>query len=188
MEKENIFNLPNFITFSRIFFSFIVLYFIFAGFNVVYIILAFVVAMATDAFDGQIARKLKLTTEFGRKFDMVADRILVLSAVLAVLAKFGPQEIVSKIQITQIFLIISREIIAAPFLVMIFIFFGKKIPIPQVRLVGKTTTVMQAIVLPLILLDVAYGTFGISLYFSIATSLIGTISAVYYIKDTKKII
>jgi len=185
--KENIFNVPNFITFSRIIISFVVLYFIFGGFNIFYIILAFVIGMLTDAADGQIARRFKLTTEFGRKFDMVADRFLLLTTVLAILIKFGVQEMITRGQVSQIFLIISREIINLPFLVMIFMFFGKKIPIPQVRFIGKTTTVMQAIALPLILLDITYGTYNISLYFAVATGIIGAISALYYIRDTKNL-
>ncbi len=186
--KENIFNIPNFITFSRIIISFIVLYFIFAGFNVFYIIIAFLIGMATDALDGQIARRFNLKTDFGRKFDMVADRILLVSAVLAVLIKFGLADSVTKLQVSQIFLITSREIIVFPFLIMVFIFYGKKTPIPQVRFVGKAVTVMQALAFPLILLDIFYNTFGISLYFAIAASLLGIISALYYIRDTKNII
>ncbi len=186
--KENIFNIPNFITFSRIIITFVVIYFIFADFNIFYIITAFAAGMITDALDGQIARRLNLTTEFGKKFDMTADRILLISAVTAVLVKFGLAEAATRLQVSQIFLIISREILVFPFLVMVFIFYGKKIPIPKVRLTGKAVTVMQAFAFPLILLDIFYTTYGISLYFAISTAVLGAVSAFYYIKDTKQII
>ncbi len=186
--KENIFNIPNFITFSRIIITFVVVYLIFADFNVFFIITAFIVGMLTDSLDGQIARKFDLKTEFGRKFDMVADRFLFVLAVLAVLIKFGMAESVTRLHISQIFLISSREIAVFPFLVMIFLLYGKKIPIPGVRLAGKAVTVMQAFAFPLILLDIFYNTYGISLYFAVATSVLGLVSAFYYIKDTKNII
>lgn len=188
ISKENIFNIPNSITFSRIIISFVVIYFIFADFKVSYIITAFVLGMITDLADGQIARRFKMTTDFGRKFDMVADRFLFLTAVLAILFKFGLQEQVTKVQISQIFMISAREIVVFPFLVMVFLFYGKKTPIPEVRMIGKSVTVMQAVSFPLILLDVVYGTYGISFYFASATALLALVSAFYYIRDTKKII
>ncbi len=186
--RENIFNIPNFITLFRVVVSIVLFYLIFTGFRVFYIILVFTIGMISDALDGQIARRLNLTTEFGRRFDVIADRILMMTAVFAVLVKFNFQRALTFLQTTQIFLIISREITVFPFLLMIFVFCGKKIPIPKVRFIGKTTTVMQAIAFPLVLLDIEYNIYPFSFYFSLATALIGFVSAIYYIKDTKPLI
>ena len=81
--KENIWNVPNVLTFSRIIITFLTIFFIFAGFNIVYIVIAFVIGMITDCHDGQIARRFHLTTEFGRQFDMIADRVLMIGVALA---------------------------------------------------------------------------------------------------------
>ncbi len=72
--KENIWNLPNFLTFSRIISTFLIAFFIFADFHIFYIIAIFIIAMFTDVLDGFAARKLKLESKFGAKFDMAADR------------------------------------------------------------------------------------------------------------------
>lgn len=186
-DKENIWNLPNFFTLSRIIISFITIYFIFADFHIVYVIVAFIIGMLTDAVDGQIARRFGLVTEFGSKFDMIADRFLMIPVALAAVIKFSIEEIITRGQVSQIFLILSREIITLPFLLMTGIF-GKTISVPQVRFIGKAVTVMQAITFPMILLSIFYKVFGISLYFALATGLIGLVSGFYYIYDTKNLL
>lgn len=183
-EKENIWNVPNFLTLSRIIISFVVIYFIFADFDIIYIVVAFVVGMLTDAADGQIARRFGLTTEFGRKFDIIADRFLLISVIFSVLIKFSIEGVLTGMQIFQMFLIMSREIITFPFIIMALIY-KKGLAIPQVRFIGKATTVMQTITLPMILLSMFYAVFNISLYFAIATGIIGFIAVFYYVSDIK---
>jgi len=68
-KKENIWNLPNLLTLFRIIFAFVAAYFIFAGFDIVYIVVAFIIGMLTDFFDGLVARTFNLKTEFGRHFN-----------------------------------------------------------------------------------------------------------------------
>ncbi len=182
-KKENIWNIPNILTFSRVIITFVVIYFIFAGFSIFHIMIAFFVGMLTDCLDGQIARRYNLTTEFGRKFDMVSDRFLFTGTVFSLVIKFTSLEILSRLQLLQIFLISSREIIASP-AVFITILWGKVIP--GVRSIGKATTVMQAIALPLILLSTRYEVFGFSIYIAILTGIMGVISAFYYIQDLNK--
>mgnify|MGYP003297841932 CR=1 FL=1 len=43
----------------------------------------------TDLFDGKIARKYNLVTDFGKFMDAVADKIMIFGALLALVAKFA---------------------------------------------------------------------------------------------------
>lgn len=105
--------IPNILTISRIFFSFLLLALIIYGYDMLpsyvhhswmnYLItLVFIVASVTDFFDGYIARAYKQTTVFGEIFDPLADKMLLLSAFvgLLVLGHANPW---------AIFLILSRE-------------------------------------------------------------------------------
>ena len=184
-KKEKIWNAANIFTFSRIIIAFLIIYFIFADFHIIYIALAFIIGMLTDFFDGQIARIFNLETEFGRQFDMIADRILMLGVAFSFIIKFGIMEILTKIQLLQIFLILSREIIIFPFFILMTIIFRKGIP--KVRFIGRITTCMQGITFPLIILSIFYRVFEFSLYFAIVTSVVGLVSGFYYIYDVKNL-
>jgi CDP-diacylglycerol--glycerol-3-phosphate 3-phosphatidyltransferase len=87
MEKENIFNIPNALTLIRILITFPLIYLIFTDASILYIALIFIIGMLTDFFDGFIARNFNLKTEFGRKFDMFADRILMIGTAVSFLIK-----------------------------------------------------------------------------------------------------
>ena len=101
-------NLPNKITMSRIFLSiFIIVLLLFPidamgivmpkvfvnetiVVDIKYIIagVLFIVASLTDFLDGYIARKYNLITDFGKKIDAIADKILV-NPILIILAASG---------------------------------------------------------------------------------------------------
>ena len=82
-------NLPNKLTILRI-----ALTFVFMGFLYIHGVMAkafalviFLSASLTDALDGYIAKKRKQITDFGRLMDPIADKILVLAALLAFVEK-----------------------------------------------------------------------------------------------------
>lgn len=78
-------NLPNKLTISRIFLTFIFMYFLFARWSGAkyFAFITFILACWTDYYDGYVARRENKITDFGRLMDPIADKILVLAAFLA---------------------------------------------------------------------------------------------------------
>ena len=77
-------NLPNKLTMLRIILTPIFLAVLYWGFpGADYVALAiFIIASLTDMLDGKIARKYNLVTDFGKFADPLADKILVVAAML----------------------------------------------------------------------------------------------------------
>jgi len=184
-EKENIFNIPNALTLLRVILAFVAVYFIFADFHIIFVVVAFSVAMITDFFDGWTARKFNAQTEFGRQFDVVADRVVIGGVPIVFLVKYSLLGVLGGGYVLQILFMFIREIITIP-IGIITMFLG--IPIPQVRFIGKLVTLMESIVFPMVLLGAFYNFFSFSIYLAIATGFAGVIASIYYIYDIRKLI
>ena len=80
-------NLPNKLTISRMCMIpvFIALFYIRFPYHYFVALAVFAVACLTDLFDGKIARKYNLVTNLGKFLDPIADKVLVLSALVIVL-------------------------------------------------------------------------------------------------------
>ena len=78
-------NLPNQLTLSRIVLSFVlILFLLLPGLTAKLVALGiFILASLTDLWDGWLARRWNLVTDFGILMDPIADKVLVLSAFLA---------------------------------------------------------------------------------------------------------
>ena len=180
MKKENIYNIPNFLTALRIVMTFVIIYMIFLGTKLSTIAILFILAMITDCLDGQIARGFNLKTKFGAKFDMIADRLLMIGTVLALIIYSIFSNHVYSLQIKEIFMIISREIISFPvFLIALLL---KKKFIAKARIIGKSVTVLQALAFPSILFN-----FNFSVYLSAITMIVGFFSGLAYLYDVIRI-
>lgn len=86
---KGVMNLPNKLTISRMVMIpvFIALFYIpFTGHYFV-ALAVFAIACLTDLFDGKIARKYNLVTNLGKFLDPIADKVLVLSALVVMLTK-----------------------------------------------------------------------------------------------------
>lgn len=79
-------NLPNKLTIFRVilipFFVFFLMTPYFEGYGNYIALVIFVIASLTDLFDGKIARKYNLITDFGKFMDPLADKLLVCSALI----------------------------------------------------------------------------------------------------------
>jgi CDP-diacylglycerol--glycerol-3-phosphate 3-phosphatidyltransferase len=76
LKKSVIFNIPNQITFSRLFLAIVFFVFLtYRCFNVAFVI--FLVAAVTDWLDGYLARKWELSTDLGRLVDPFVDKVII---------------------------------------------------------------------------------------------------------------
>jgi len=100
-------NIANKLTVSRIVLTFLFMFFLlyFHGFWAKILSLAiFIFAALSDFFDGRIAQKKNMVTDFGRLMDPIADKILVLAAFVA----FIQMQLVNGL---MVMIIIFREIL-----------------------------------------------------------------------------
>jgi CDP-diacylglycerol--glycerol-3-phosphate 3-phosphatidyltransferase/cardiolipin synthase len=96
----------------------------------------FIIASFTDMFDGKIARKYNLITDLGKFLDSLADKILVISIMLAFIG-------LGRISAWAVMIIILREF-AVSGLRMIAAAKGEVI---AAKMIGKVKTVIQMIAL-----------------------------------------
>lgn len=107
------YNLPNLLTISRI----VVIPVIFLSLYInsfwwtMFIAVLFVAAAVTDYFDGYLARSRNETSAFGRLLDPIADKLLVASALVVILAK--PNMVWSTLTYIPAFIILCREILVS---------------------------------------------------------------------------
>lgn len=134
-------NLPNQLTLGRVVAVpfFIVIYLM--GYETIAAIL-FILASATDALDGYLARRDNLVTNFGKIMDPLADKVLVVSA-LVLLVESG------QVAGWMLIVILAREFAVAG-LRTVAAADGKVI---AAGTTGKIKTVLQMLAVPLLLLD-----------------------------------
>lgn len=107
------YNIPNILTISRIavipliFISIYVSTFAWAMFAAI----LFVAASITDYFDGYLARAWNETSAFGRLLDPIADKLLVATALVVILAK--PDMYNWSLTVLPVFVILCREILVS---------------------------------------------------------------------------
>ena len=154
--------------------------------------LIFIVASITDTLDGKIARKRNLITTFGKFLDPLADKILVLAAMMILVEKNLLPAIIPIIVIAREFMVSGYRLVAAQKQgeVIAASFWGKL----------KTTTQMIAIVLAFININNTniFGNFingnlsGVELVINILTTVfmvVSTIATIFsgwdYLKNSK---
>ena len=107
------YNLPNLLTFSRIVVIpviFLSLYFQGTLWSLFTAVL-FIIASITDYFDGYLARARGETSALGRLMDPIADKLLVASALVVLLAK--PDMVCTRLSFIPIIVILCRELLVS---------------------------------------------------------------------------
>jgi len=131
-------HIPNVLTLIRLFMVPFFLYFSFflnSSTATLWAAIIFILASITDYFDGMLARKFNAVTNFGKIMDPLADKILVITALLALSLK---AELLKDI---LVWIILTRELLVSIFRE---IFARKKIFIAA-NIWGKIKTFMQMI-------------------------------------------
>ncbi len=103
----------------------------------------FIIASLTDKLDGTIARKKNLVTNFGKFLDPIADKILVISA-LVMLVEFG------KLPAWIPIIVIVREFLVSGYRLIAVESNGKVI---AANIWGKLKTVTQMVAIILMFID-----------------------------------
>src|SRR5574344_1252881 len=105
------YNLPNLLTISRIVVIPVIFLSIYIHSSIwsMFAAVLFIVAAITDYFDGYLARLNKQTSVFGRLLDPIADKLLVASALIVILAT----DKVHPFNCIPVIVILCREILVS---------------------------------------------------------------------------
>ena len=135
----------------------------------------FVAASVTDWFDGHLARKYNLITNFGKFMDPLADKLLVCSAMICMIE-------VDKLPAWVVIIIIGREFIISGFRLIA----AENGIVIAANYWGKFKTVSQMIMIILLLIDLG-GAFDILeqifIWLSVALTIISLITYIWQNKS-----
>lgn len=107
------YSLPNLLTISRIVVIPVIFMMVYIQSSVWQLLAAvlFIIASITDYLDGYLARARNETSAFGRLLDPIADKLLVASALVVILAV--PGMVVCKLSYIPVIVILCREILVS---------------------------------------------------------------------------
>lgn len=163
------FNIPNKITLIRAGLVPLFAFVLFADIPYKNILAAFIFAMLSisDFLDGYFARKKKQVTEFGKLIDPIADKLLISTALIFLVAQ-GYEGI----SLWMAIVIIMREVIMTAIRIYLI---PSKIAVPASNF-GKAKTLVQSIAIVFVLLRLPF-----SWHLMIAAVLLTVISGIEYL-------
>lgn len=103
-------------------------------------IAVFILASLTDILDGRLARRMNMVTDFGKLIDPIADKLIVMVAMVALCSQGRVHPAIVMITLAREFIVSGVRIVAA----------AKGTVIAADR-AGKLKTVAQMIALPMII-------------------------------------
>ena len=156
--QSKVFNVPNTLSLIRVFLAPLVLLFLSLRIDTPILFLpslswgdalaaiVFIIAAITDSLDGYIARKHHLITTLGKFIDPLADKVLVIAAMLALIELGRVPAWIVMVIITREFVVTGLRLVAAAEGVVIAASKG-----------GKLKTVTQIIALSMLILNIPGG-------------------------------
>ncbi|MBQ9342527.1 MAG: CDP-diacylglycerol--glycerol-3-phosphate 3-phosphatidyltransferase [Lachnospiraceae bacterium] len=169
-------NLPNKLTVFRVLLIPLFVLFMqpFMPYGDVIALIIFIVASLTDLFDGKIARKYNLITNFGKLMDPLADKLLVCTAMLCLMD-------IDRLPAIAVIIIIAREfIISAVRLVA-----ASENVVIAASMWGKAKTVSQMTMVIILLLHFDWPYYNYLEFLSIIVATVLTVISLvdYLIKN-----
>ena len=138
----------------------------------------FIIASLTDLIDGKIARKYNLITDFGKFMDPLADKLLVCSAMIALIE-------MNRIPSWVVIIIIAREFIISGF---------RLIASDNGRVIaasywGKFKTVFQMLMIIVLILDIQNAGFQVlGVILTYVALVLTVVSLIDYIVKNKQVL
>ena len=171
--------IPNALTVFRII---LIPVFIYCALHDCYVLslIVFVIASLTDAFDGVIARKLSIVSNFGKIVDPLADKLLVASA-LVIFSCWGIIYwwLTAIILVREVFMTIYREVLKGQNIILAANRYGK------IKTTAQMVTIIATLAYRVVLPEIAIiDTALLILYFLIA--VLAWISAGIYVCQIRK--
>lgn len=175
-------NLPNRLTLLRILFVplFCVFLCIPEWFGQLIAVLIFIAASLTDLLDGYIARRDNLITDFGKLVDPIADKLLITSAMIFMVAQ-------NRISAVVVLIFIAREFVISGFRMLA----ASQGTVIAADKLGKYKTVAQTIAVILLILfkplDSSWALMGaagvvladVVTYIALALSVVSCVDYIY---------
>ena len=175
-------NLPNKLTIFRVILIPFFVFFMLAPYfpdNGKYIAVAiFIIASLTDMLDGKIARKYNLVTNFGKFMDPLADKLLVCSAMICLVATGQLASWIVIIIISREFIISGFRLIAADNGIVIAASYW-----------GKFKSVFQMIMIIVLILDIQNAGFQVlGVILTYVALILTVVSLIDYIVKNKQVL
>ena len=136
-------NLPNILTVLRIVLTFVFIYFVLSpGLNAkILAAFSFILAALTDFYDGYLARKKNIITDFGKLMDPIADKFLILAAFFV----FAQMHLIA---VWMVVVVAAREILITGHRIIV----KRKGSVIPAEKAGKIKTTAQIAVICVVLL------------------------------------
>ena len=181
-EKETNMNLPNKLTIFRMIliipFVIIELTGCLGDYSGLRALIIFVVASLTDLLDGKIARKYNLITNFGKFMDPLADKVLVVSAMICLLVN-KPELLPA----WALIIILAREFIISGFRLVA----SDAGIVIAASMWGKVKTVSQMVMVIMMLIDINYPVYilltKIVMYVAVILTVVSLVDYIYKNKE-----
>ena len=117
----------------------------------------FLAASLTDMLDGKIARKKGLVTDFGKFLDPLADKFMVIAAMMAIIYRSADNKLIFNVFMPLLIITVFRELAVASIRLVASTTAGVVV---AANMLGKIKTVAQIVFIMAALLEPSLGLLG----------------------------